>query len=49
MRMNPPSFIGSNTIEDPKNLVEKLLNVLNVIHVVGVERVELAAYQQKNL
>ncbi|XP_015164177.1 uncharacterized protein [Solanum tuberosum] len=49
LRMNPPSFIGSSTTEDPENFIEELKKVFDVMHVVNIERVELAAYQLKNV
>ncbi|KAG5572887.1 hypothetical protein H5410_062653 [Solanum commersonii] len=49
LRMNPPSFTGSSTTDDPESLVEKLKKVFEVMHVVDAERVELAAYQLKML
>ena len=49
LRMNPPSFIGSSTTMDPKNIVEELKKVLEVMHVVNDERVELDAYQLKSV
>ena len=47
--MNPPSFMGSSTTEDPKNIVEELKKGFDVIHVVDDERFKLAAYQLKNV
>ena len=47
--MNPPSFIESNTTEDLEHFVEELKKVFEVIHVVDVERVELASYQLKSV
>ena len=47
--MNPPSFHGSSTIEDPKNSVEETRKVFEVMHVVDIERVELVAYKLKNV
>ena len=47
--MNPPSFTGSSTNEDPENFVEELKKVFDVMLVVDAERVELAAYQLKNV
>lgn len=47
--MNPTSFMGSITIEDSENFVQELNKVVDVIHVSDVERVELAAYQMKNI
>uniref|UniRef100_M1DGU5 Gag-pol polyprotein n=1 Tax=Solanum tuberosum TaxID=4113 RepID=M1DGU5_SOLTU len=46
--MNPPSFTGSSTTEDPKFFVEELQKVFEVMHVADAKRVELAAYQLKN-
>ena len=45
--MNLPSFTGSSTFKDPKNFVEELKKVFEVMHVVDTEKVELAAYQLK--
>ena len=45
LRMNPQSLIVSSTIEDPKNFVEELKKLFDVMDVVGVERVELVANQ----
>ena len=47
--MNPPSFMGSNTTEDPEHFIEELKKVFDVIHVADTERVELAAYQLKDV
>jgi len=49
LRMNPPSFTSSSTTEDSKNFVEELQKVFEVMHVTDAERVELAAYQLKNI
>ena len=47
--MNPPSFTGSNTTKDSENFIEELKKVYEVMHVVDVERFELAAYQLKGV
>ncbi|WMV08219.1 hypothetical protein MTR67_001604 [Solanum verrucosum] len=47
--MNPPSFTGSSVIDDPKNFVEDLQKVFEIMHFVDAERVELAAYQLKSV
>uniref|UniRef100_M1DMF2 Retrotransposon gag protein n=1 Tax=Solanum tuberosum TaxID=4113 RepID=M1DMF2_SOLTU len=49
LRMNPPSFTGSSTSEDPKNFVDELKKVFDVMHVANTKRVELAAYQLMNV
>ena len=43
--MNLPSFNGLNTTKDSENFIEELKKVYEVMLVVDVERVELAAYQ----
>ncbi|KAK4733525.1 hypothetical protein R3W88_007786 [Solanum pinnatisectum] len=47
--MNPSSFTSSSTIEDPENFIEELKKVFDVMHIADTERVELAAYQLKNV
>ncbi|WMV51630.1 hypothetical protein MTR67_045015 [Solanum verrucosum] len=49
LRMNPPSFTGSSTAKDSENFIEKLKKVFDVMHVTDTMRVELAAYQMKNV
>ncbi|KAH0710411.1 hypothetical protein KY284_011838 [Solanum tuberosum] len=49
LRMNRPSFTGSSTAEDPKNFIEELKKVFDVMYVADNARVELAAYQMKNV
>lgn len=39
--MNPPSFIGSSTTEDPDHFIDKIQKVFDVMHVDDAERVEL--------
>ncbi|WMV08836.1 hypothetical protein MTR67_002221 [Solanum verrucosum] len=40
LRIKPPSFTGSSVTEDPKNFVEELLKVFEIMHVVDAERVD---------
>ena len=47
--MNPPSFTSSSTIEKLEGFVEALQKVFEVMHVANAERVELVAYQLKNV
>ncbi|WMV36783.1 hypothetical protein MTR67_030168 [Solanum verrucosum] len=47
--MNPPSFMGSSTTEDLEDFIEELKKIFNVMHVADTERVELAAYQLKDV
>ncbi|XP_069143323.1 uncharacterized protein [Solanum lycopersicum] len=49
LRMNPQSFTGSSTIEDPYNITEKMRKVYEVMHIAGIEIAELASYQLKGL
>ncbi|KAK4708837.1 hypothetical protein R3W88_029762 [Solanum pinnatisectum] len=49
LKMNPPSFTGSSTVEDPENFIEELKKVFEVMHVADTERVELDTYQLKNV
>ena len=49
LRMNPPSFMGSSTTEDPENFIEELKKIFDVMHVADIERVELAVYQLKDV
>ena len=47
--MNPPSLNGSSIIDDMDNIVEQLKKVFDVMHVVDAKRVELNAFQLKNV
>ena len=47
--MNTLSFTCSNTTDDLENLVEELKKVFYVMHVIDAQRVELDAYQLKNV
>jgi len=37
LRINTPSFTGSTTTEDPKNFIEELKKVFEVMHVADAE------------
>ena len=45
LKMNPPSFTGSSTIEELEYFVVKLKNVFEIIHVIDVERVDVDTHQ----
>ncbi|XP_049361078.1 uncharacterized protein LOC125825835 [Solanum verrucosum] len=49
LRMNPSNFTGSSVTEDPKNFVEELQKIFEVMHVAYAECVELTAYQMKGV
>ncbi|XP_049363285.1 uncharacterized protein LOC125828023 [Solanum verrucosum] len=48
-RMNPPMFYGSKMEEDPQGFIDEVFKVLDAIGVSLQEKVELAAYQSKNV
>ncbi|WMV18385.1 hypothetical protein MTR67_011770 [Solanum verrucosum] len=47
--INPPEFTRSKINDDPKNFMDELQKVFEVMHVADVERVELAAYKLKGI
>ncbi|KAG5580190.1 hypothetical protein H5410_050817 [Solanum commersonii] len=47
--MNPLNFTGSSTTKDPENSIEELKKVFEIMNIVDTERVELVAYQLKNV
>ena len=47
--MKSPSFRGSSATEDPKNFIEELKRVFDLMNVAEVERVELVVYQMKGV
>ena len=47
LKLNPPTFIGSDLNEDLQIFIEQIQRALHVMHVTGVETVELAAYRLK--
>ena len=49
LRLNPPSFTCLRTSGNLDNFVEEVKKVFDVMHMVGAERVELAAYQVKSV
>ncbi|KAH0652537.1 hypothetical protein KY289_030215 [Solanum tuberosum] len=49
LRINPPSFTGTNVTEDPENFVEVLKKNFEILHAIDAKRVELAAYQLKGI
>ncbi|XP_049399660.1 uncharacterized protein LOC125863665 [Solanum stenotomum] len=44
LRMNPPRFIGSSVIEDPKNFIEELKRLFDVMHMVADMRSRVSLY-----
>ncbi|XP_049364343.1 uncharacterized protein LOC125829123 [Solanum verrucosum] len=49
VRMNPPVFLGSKVGEDPQEFVDELYKVVDAMGVNSIEKVELAAYQLKDI
>ena len=47
--MNPPTFFGSKVDEDPQGFIDEVFKVLDVMGVSSQEKVELAAYQLKDV
>ena len=43
-RMNPPEFLGSQTIKDPQNFLDEIKKIFEVMQVTRNDRVELASY-----
>ena len=48
-RMNPPDFLGSQTIEDPLNFMDEIKKIFEVMRVTGNDWVELESYQVKDV
>ena len=47
LKLDPPTFTGSDPNEDPQDFIDQIQRALEVMHVFGVETVELAAYRLK--
>ena len=47
MRMNPPTFHGTNVDEDPQGFIDEVLKMVDAIGVTPREKAELGAYQLK--
>ncbi|WMV29993.1 hypothetical protein MTR67_023378 [Solanum verrucosum] len=48
-RMNPPEFHGSKVGEDPKEFMEEVYKILEIMGVTSVKKAELDAYQLKSV
>ena len=44
MRMNPPIFTGTKTLEDPQEFVDIVHKILVAMWATDIEKVELASY-----
>ncbi|KAK4727416.1 hypothetical protein R3W88_032333 [Solanum pinnatisectum] len=49
LRMNPLSFTGSSTTEDPENFMQELKKVFDVMHVADTERAFLGRFFPREL
>ena len=49
VRMNSPESLGSQTLEDPQNLLDEIKKIFEVMQVTGIDRVEFASYQLKDV
>ncbi|WMV08848.1 hypothetical protein MTR67_002233 [Solanum verrucosum] len=47
--MNPPKFYGSKVEEDPNGFIEEVYKMLAIMGLSSIEKVELAAYQLKDV
>ena len=47
--LDPPSFTGSDPKEDPQDFIDQIQRTLDVMHVGGIEAVELATYRLKGM
>ena len=48
-RMNPPIFFGSRSDGDPQDFLNEVYKILYSMGVTSIEKVELAAYQLKDV
>ena len=44
-RMNPPSFHGSKSDEDPQEFIDQVQKVIDIMVLTSIESAKLAAYQ----
>ncbi|XP_070036828.1 uncharacterized protein [Nicotiana tomentosiformis] len=49
LNMKPPVFTGSRKDEDPKNIIDDVQKIFQVMHAIDTEASELAAYQLKDV
>ena len=49
LNLDPPSFTGSNSNEDPQDFIDQIQRTLDVMHVSGTEATELATYRLKSV
>ncbi|XP_049410542.1 uncharacterized protein LOC125873715 [Solanum stenotomum] len=49
VRMNPPRFLGFKVGEDPQEFLDELYKIVNAMGVTSIEKMELAAYQLKDV
>ncbi|MCF8701939.1 retrotransposon gag domain-containing protein [Corynebacterium sp. MC-10] len=49
LNLDPPSFTGSDPKEDPQDFIDQIQHTLDVMHVGGIEAIELATYRLKGV
>ena len=49
LKLDPLAFIGSDPNEDPQDFIDQIQCTLDVMHVSGIEAIELAAYRLKGV
>ena len=49
LNLDPPSFTGSDSNEDPQDFIDQIQRTLDVMHVSGTEAAELATYRLKGV
>ena len=47
--MNPPTFYGTKVDKDPQSFIDEILKVVDAMGVTSRERIDLAAYQLKDV
>ena len=49
LKLDPPSFTGSNPNEDPQDFIDQKKHTLDIMHVSGKESLEIVAYKLKGV
>ena len=49
IRLDPPSFSGSDPNEDLQDIIDQIKRTFDIMHVIGKEALELASYRLKGV
>ena len=49
VRMNPPEFLGSQTNENPRNFLDEIKKIFEVMQVTGNDRLKMESYRLKDV